>query len=92
MLIQKIICLIIALLPLTLNAQHAAIKGHLTGTDGDAVAGATISIDSLDKSTFSNAEGYFELRKLPPGTHKFTVRSLGFERYSRTVNLYSDQD
>jgi protocatechuate 3,4-dioxygenase beta subunit len=64
------------------------IRGRVTGPDGAAVAGASVSVAGgtgggaeayvAPVSASSGADGTFALKGLPPGSHAVSVRAKGF--------------
>lgn len=45
---------------------------------GKVIDGARVSIPELDLSFTSDAEGRFELRRMPPGTYRVRIQYLGY--------------
>lgn len=82
-----------ALLPLiiVLVAVGSAISQNLAGfvKDGkqDPVEGALVSIDSLNKSTVTDKDGYFVIKKVPVGTHQITVSHVSFTPFKTPFKL-----
>src|SRR5262249_23651160 len=71
-------CLLIALALLLLGAGLAQaqgtgkIAGKVTRLDGTGLAGVTVRISSLDRSTQTDATGAYALDGVPPGTYEVT--------------------
>lgn len=65
-----------------------AIQGTVTGTDGKAVAGATVTVHSLDQgftqTTTTSADGGFRFVGLPPGRYDVTTSEAGFKSQTQT--------
>jgi hypothetical protein len=70
----------------SLLAQNAQLTGRVTDTTQSVIPGASVSLDNertgLQRSTITNAEGYYTLPSLPPGDYRLTVQAKGF----RTAN------
>jgi hypothetical protein len=56
-----------------------------------AIAGAVISLDALGRSTRSDSLGQFTLSGLPAGTHRASVRAVGYDVLSLDVVLSAGQ-
>ncbi len=69
------------------NQTTAEISGVITDALNAAVPNASILAVSRDtgvqRETKSNAEGYYSLPLLPPGTYLITVRAQGFQTVTR---------
>jgi protocatechuate 3,4-dioxygenase beta subunit len=79
------------------------IRGRVTGPDGSAVKGASVSVDGgndaetadayvASVSTKSDGDGAFVLKGLPPGKHTVRVTASGFKRFSGTAEAGSTLD
>src|SRR3954451_25104048 len=74
----KWMCLLLALALISLGARVAQaqgtgkIAGKVTRTDGAGLAGVTVRIQSLDRSTQTDASGAYVLEGVPPGTYEVT--------------------
>lgn len=51
------------------------LTGRVVDADGQPVGGATLHVLGRPETAFSDAEGAFELGRLPPGAHSLVVRS-----------------
>lgn len=68
------------------SAQNASISGTISFEDnGTPVAYAYIFIKSINKQTFTNTEGAFELENIPYGTYELEVTSM--EIVSKTIKI-----
>lgn len=60
-------------------------------TDGEnPISGATVSIGDITSTTGS--QGGCNLNNVPAGSHTITVTADGFEEYSETINVSSEND
>ena len=72
-------------------SQAQSIKGKLTNEQGEPLSFATIQLlnadSSLKKVETSNIDGEFQFRQLEPLEYFIAVSYLGYETYSRKVDL-----
>src|SRR5262245_895651 len=61
-----------------------SVSGYVKDPSGAAVPGANLTAKSvaqqLTRSTQSNAEGFFNLLAMPPGTYEITAEASGFQK------------
>lgn len=74
----------------TAFAQSGKLTGRVTATDGSALAGATVTIESPDllggpRVTTTDAEGGFDFPTLAPGTYTVRVALDGFATQEKTA-------
>jgi hypothetical protein len=86
----------LALFAATAYAQTASITGRVTDASGAVVPAAEIIVKSLGTnvtvSTRTNADGYYNISNLLPGTYEVTVNKTGFAPVSQTgLGLQVDQ-
>ncbi len=74
--------LLISLFSLKTIAQQR-ITGTVTGTNGQAVAGATVQVKGTTRATATDAEGRFTIQA--PGTAVLVVSSVGFAEQEISV-------
>jgi hypothetical protein len=81
---------ILAAIPPQTHAQllQGAIGGNVTDSSHAAVSGAQVvaadQATGFSRQTVTNSTGAFNMPVLPPGTYDVTVRSAGFQTYTRT--------
>ncbi|WP_455169701.1 carboxypeptidase-like regulatory domain-containing protein, partial [Aegicerativicinus sediminis] len=63
------------------------ITGTIKDTEGNPVIFANIYLPQLEKGTFTDDSGTFELKSLPTGTYKIVVSLLGFDTYSDDIRI-----
>src|SRR5262249_53955483 len=67
----------------TFAQTTAKILGTVTDQGGAAVAGAKVTVKNpdaaIERSTTTNASGYFEVAALPPGKYSVQVQMSGFQ-------------
>lgn len=80
-------------LPVSALAQETgAIRGTvINATRAQPLSGAQVSVPSLEIGTLTDADGAFEIRDVPAGTHRITVRSIGFTTRSQSVTVVAGQ-
>jgi hypothetical protein len=65
----------------------ATLLGTLTDSSGAVIAGAKVTVTntatSFTSETVTNAEGYYFVTYLNPGTYQITIEAAGFKRYVR---------
>ena len=87
--------LVCALAAISAHAQSQATTAQVTGvvtdTQGGVLPGATVTITSPDtgytRTAVSNAEGFFSLSLVPPGTYDLGVELAGFTTAKRSLIL-----
>jgi len=78
--------LVIFLLPLNLFAQ--ALTGDIQGrvlSGGEAVGFVTIGLIGTTQGTYTNEQGYFELKPTAAGTYQLQVSAVGYQRVIKIV-------
>jgi hypothetical protein len=83
--------------PRLLAQDTASMRGRVTDPTGAAVAGASITVKSLDtgatRTVFSDAGGAYRVFALPVGEYEVDVQKDGFATEDRTgVQLSAGQD
>ena len=68
------------------------LKGDvISAATGDAIPGATIFIEELERGTVADSEGRFNFGIVSPGTFTLTVRSVGFTTTTRVIVHPADE-
>ncbi len=57
---------------------------------GEAIAGAVVFLEGLQRRASSDAEGVFSMDRVASGAHVISVTRFGYEKQDLTVNLASD--
>lgn len=69
--------------------QNVTASGRVQGTNGEAIAGATVEATSdaqgFSRTATTDSSGQFRLAQLPPGNYTFTITAPGFENYSEAA-------
>jgi hypothetical protein len=63
------------------------LRGAIRTTDGTPIANAQLQLRRTVGSTTSNADGSFELRELPIGTHTLEARAIGYAPLRQAVDI-----
>src|SRR5690242_8624934 len=70
------------------GAQTSRITGTVTRDSLDnRLAGAEVSIPSVNRSTKTNYLGEFRLDRLAAGTYTVTIKQVGFESLTDTITV-----
>jgi hypothetical protein len=91
--VQRILCLLIVLLPVFSGVLHAqisgtgTIQGTVTDSTGAVVPRAAVRVlevrtNALHNQTVTNS-GFYSVAGLPPGTYVVTVAAQGFESHKQ---------
>ncbi len=71
-----------------LAAQTGSVSGRVTdATTTGAVAGAGVEIEGTQYRTATGSDGAFVLSNVPAGTHKVTVRFIGYAPVTQQVTV-----
>lgn len=71
------------------------MKGDITGKvvdDGEPVAGATVTIEGLEKGTHTNSEGYFYFHGIETGDYELAVTFVGYNSQVKKIRVEPDTD
>src|SRR5678815_2217501 len=83
----QILLLLVASLASAQTTGTATLLGTLTDSTGAVVAAAKVTVvntgNSFASATVTNAEGYYSVPYLSPGTYQLTIEAPGFKRYLR---------
>jgi iron complex outermembrane receptor protein len=75
------------LLPVLASAQFS-VSGKITDQQtGDALPGATVTLQNLSISTISNAGGKYAFKNIKSGNYTLTVTYLGYKAEQRTITV-----
>lgn len=69
-------------------ANDGNLIGRVYDQDSnEEISGANISIEGHGRGTFSDGSGNFTLEDLDPGTYTLKISSIGFESFSREIEI-----
>lgn len=85
---QRILLLLLTVLPLIARAQEKhTVSGYIKDrSNGEALIGATVYIQSLGTGTISNEYGFYSLT-LPAGTYQLSYAYLGYKTQSVALDF-----
>ncbi|WP_316734931.1 TonB-dependent receptor [Pedobacter aquatilis] len=75
------------ILSIALKAQTGTLSGKIFDEQGKPLAGATISIKEINRSTMTDDDGRYEMRTLPYGTYSLLISSVVSEPKKVTVKI-----
>jgi len=83
---------VLALVAMNAQAQSAALTGSVFKDSARrAIAGAEVTIPSLDLSTHTSDAGTFRLMNITPGTYLVVARHIGYEPVSVQLTFADSQ-
>lgn len=93
MLPRWLILFILSLLIFNLNTK-AAVTGKIAGVavdaqTGEGLPGSNIIVENTDRGAAADAEGYYYILNLTPGTYNVQARMMGYESITKTEVLVS---
>ncbi len=82
-----LLCLLLA--PATALAQSgsAVIRGRVTDSAGGVLQGATVTLAPNGGSVVTDKQGAYSIAGLPPGSYTVQVHYLGFDEFTKTVDV-----
>lgn len=87
---------LLAAVPSAAQTTAAQITGRITDPTGAVVPGARIGVTNnntgIERSTVSNAEGYYTVPQIDPGQYRIEVTAQGFKQIQQSaVTLHVNQ-
>ncbi|MGC4100121.1 TonB-dependent receptor [Ferruginibacter sp.] len=87
--------LCIALCYVAAAKNTPVLKGNLSGriTDaktGTAISGATVFITDIKVGTSSGADGSYNFKNIPEGTHLIEISHIGYTTYAESITVNGD--
>ncbi len=73
----------------TLTAQ--TVSGTVSGADGNALAGANVTVEGTDMGASSNNDGSFSISGLSDGDYTLTASYIGYDSASVVVSVSGGQ-
>ncbi len=67
--------------------HNGVIRGRVTDNAKEALPGAYVRIEGLKTGDVTDANGFFSIKNLKPGTYKVTVSYIGFSPSSSEVKV-----
>ena len=73
------------------SSDKARVLGTVTSSSGEVLIGVTVMLKNTNIGTFTNTEGRFEIKDIPPGNYVLHVRYVGFETEEIALELKPSQ-
>ncbi len=90
---KYIILFIVMVIPFHMGFTQNTISGAVNNAENMApLEQVSIYIPELEKGTATNEDGRYELKDLPSGSFILVVSSIGFETFSKTINISSGEN
>ena len=84
-----------ALMATPVFAQQVTLRGFVTdASNGQSLAGANVSLDDGAGGllgAITDGEGFYQIPRIPAGTHVFTVSFVGYESHVDTLTLGAER-
>ena len=81
--ISKIVALLV-LVSFAWTQTTGKIRGTVSSTDGQALAGANVMIDGTSKGAATNADGVFTILGVEAGNYTVTASYIGYQSSSES--------
>jgi Fe(3+) dicitrate transport protein len=85
-----ILALLILFTSLRLAAQTFTLSGTVKTADGQAIAGATVSLKGTSFASASDSAGSYKLNTIPAGSYSFTVSAIRYKPAAKNLKISSD--
>lgn len=86
-LVRMLAGLVLTLAAAPLAAQSGTIRGSVVDSGGTALSNAAITVEGTGLRTTTGADGGYEVRGVPAGTHTVRVRSIGYQAGAAQVTV-----
>jgi len=73
-----------------LSSDTGTIEGTVTDTNGDAVGGATVTVESTGQSATTASDGSYSIADVPEGDQNVTANADGFKPRIESVTVQAD--
>lgn len=87
-----VLALALALFPALAHAQTGSVRGTVAGRDGEALAGARVSVSGTRLTAVTDPMGAFAIRGVPAGTHQLRVSHIGFRETTSEVAVRNGEE
>ena len=74
------------LLPFLASAQFS-VSGKVTNQAGEALPGATVTIQNQSATAVADVNGYYQINNIAAGRYTFNVSYIGFAAVQKTINV-----
>lgn len=69
------------------QADPFSIRGKIINPDGQPVVNANVMLKNTSYGASTDAEGRYEISSISEGTYTLLISSIGFKRYSKTIEV-----
>ena len=73
-------------------AQQGNIRGVVKNEKGELLQAATVTIQSIQQSTFTNERGEFRFQNIRPGAYKILITMIGYDLVEKKVSVVADAE
>ena len=87
-----VLALALSLVPALAHAQTGSVRGTVAGRDGEALAGARVSVSGTRLTAVTDPLGAFAIRGVPAGTQQLRVSQIGFRDASSEVVVRAGEE
>ena len=85
---KRLILYIIIAMPLHIGLAQTIISGTVKNAEtGTSIEQVTVYFPEMEKGTATNEMGKYELMDVPSGSSIIVFSSIGFETFSKTINI-----
>lgn len=70
--------------------NNSVIRGRITDSEGNPLAGASITIENTSIGVSSDENGSYSIQHLQDGTYKVKFTFIGYETSERAIKLYGE--
>ncbi|MFA9187426.1 TonB-dependent receptor [Flavobacterium sp. FBOR7N2.3] len=88
---KKYIFLVLILLSFTAFSQNKGTISGVISIDSDKIAALKITLNNDQLTTYSDANGFYEFKDVPFGTHKITVSGMAIQTTKKSVTVKNEE-
>ncbi|WP_041801606.1 TonB-dependent receptor [Flagellimonas ruestringensis] len=89
---QLYISMLLALVPLFAYTQNTLSGKILDAETGEPLEQVSVYIPQLENGTVTDQNGNYSLKNLPEGNYKLVISYIGFETYSTSIEINSENN
>jgi TonB-linked SusC/RagA family outer membrane protein len=75
-----------------LSAQTGSLRGEVKDGNGEALYGATVSLEGTTKGAFTTEQGTFSINNIDPGSYTVRCSFIGYTTIKKEVVISSGQE
>lgn len=85
---MKYFCLLLFAISISLTYGQNSVSGKITEAETSApLEQVSVYFPQLERGAVTNTEGFFELANLPLGSYKLLVSYIGYQTFSKTIEI-----